>query len=536
MSESGQMLLARWQSCLRSFSSECSQLSVLDSARSASRWLDSISAIHEVCLPLLPTPGSLQAECAQLTQASRAMLDSCAGERSNSSSKPTRTRFVWRDSQLVRALRDGSWLLIDGANLCPASVLDRLNALLEPSGVLVVDESGTAEGRAGIVPHPDFRLFIAYDPRFGHVSRALRNRCLELFLSCGALREVYAPDHADAVAPVPIPSDLQLALYTETLSVSATVSTNTDTRLACCRSLQRVLSSMDSYLSLDVSVIRKLVASLFRVYSSLKSSDSVSESVIYDLLDADFSDAQFASIDRSALTKNLLAEVSTQKSASPVSVIHSLTLDFLLAGDPVRSHLLQRIEFLLTHLMPLFSADTGAKENHPLQLALFSQLLLFLDHLRESDLELVSSLLDHRLQLTDASNSESSELCSQVLRRYLSDERVRATLESTDSPRRRRLGLFSPVNVRGARLRGLAVILFLRTLVERYRSALSKAASLVAGTQWPPVVDALSSALQWAEDIASSETRQCLTTSNDDVVPSDTVVTNFQVLLTTCSS
>ena len=39
--------------------------------------------------------------------------------------------FEWIDGQLVHALKYGHWLLIDNANLCSPSVLDRLNGLLE---------------------------------------------------------------------------------------------------------------------------------------------------------------------------------------------------------------------------------------------------------------------------------------------------------------------------------------------------------------------------------------------------------------------
>jgi hypothetical protein len=73
--------------------------------------------------------------------------------------------------------------VLDNANLCNPSVLDRLNPLLEPHGVLYLNECGTgARGPRVISPHPDFRLFLTFDPRHGEVSRAMRNRGLELFL------------------------------------------------------------------------------------------------------------------------------------------------------------------------------------------------------------------------------------------------------------------------------------------------------------------------------------------------------------------
>ncbi len=73
--------------------------------------------------------------------------------------------------------------MLDNANLCNPSVLDRLNPLLEPHGVLYLNECGTgAQGPRVISPHPDFRLFLTVDSKHGEVSRAMRNRGLELFL------------------------------------------------------------------------------------------------------------------------------------------------------------------------------------------------------------------------------------------------------------------------------------------------------------------------------------------------------------------
>ena len=66
--------------------------------------------------------------------------------------------YRWSDSLLVRALRNGDWLLIDGANFCAPSVLDRLNGLLEPGGILTVTERGVVDGNVPEVkPHEDFR-------------------------------------------------------------------------------------------------------------------------------------------------------------------------------------------------------------------------------------------------------------------------------------------------------------------------------------------------------------------------------------------
>ncbi|KAK2856665.1 hypothetical protein Q5P01_005400 [Channa striata] len=91
--------------------------------------------------------------------------------------------FEWVDSMLVQALQAGDWLLMDNVNFCSASVLDRLNALLEPCGSLTISERGVIDGRTPqITPHPNFRLFLTMDPVHGELSRAMRNRGVEVFI------------------------------------------------------------------------------------------------------------------------------------------------------------------------------------------------------------------------------------------------------------------------------------------------------------------------------------------------------------------
>ncbi|PIA14854.1 P-loop containing nucleoside triphosphate hydrolase protein, partial [Coemansia reversa NRRL 1564] len=89
-------------------------------------------------------------------------------------------RFEWVDGVLVEALERGHWLLVDRANLCSAAVLDRLNGLLEPGGVLHVNEDPART--SPVVPHPRFRMILAVDPHYGELSRAMRNRGVEICL------------------------------------------------------------------------------------------------------------------------------------------------------------------------------------------------------------------------------------------------------------------------------------------------------------------------------------------------------------------
>lgn len=68
---------------------------------------------------------------------------------------------------MTQAIQTGEWVLLDSANLCNPTVLDRLNPMLEPGGQLYLNECGTVDGQPRVIqPHPDFRLFLALDPRY----------------------------------------------------------------------------------------------------------------------------------------------------------------------------------------------------------------------------------------------------------------------------------------------------------------------------------------------------------------------------------
>ena len=117
-----------------------------------------------------------------------------------------RGRFVWVDGPLVVALQRGSWLLLDNANLCNPSVLDRLNPLLERGGRLQLPECGLqADGSVReLKAHDGFRLIFTVDPARGELSRAMRNRGVEVSLlpMLAQGRDMLSMLHAlDAEAP-----------------------------------------------------------------------------------------------------------------------------------------------------------------------------------------------------------------------------------------------------------------------------------------------------------------------------------------------
>ncbi|CCF56589.1 hypothetical protein KAFR_0B02920 [Kazachstania africana CBS 2517] len=92
-------------------------------------------------------------------------------------------KFEWFNGMLVKAVEQGHWLVLDNANLCSPSVLDRLNSLLETNGTLLINECSQENGEPRILkPHPNFRLFLTMDPKYGELSRAMRNRGIEVFV------------------------------------------------------------------------------------------------------------------------------------------------------------------------------------------------------------------------------------------------------------------------------------------------------------------------------------------------------------------
>ena len=111
------------------------------------------------------------------------------------------SHFVWRDGSLVEAMEMGFWLLLENVNLCPSSVLDRLNSVMERDGELLLSECGRVDGSDGesshrrIKPHENFRIFLSMDSINGEVSRAMRNRCVEVSISPQSNKEIEAAQH-----------------------------------------------------------------------------------------------------------------------------------------------------------------------------------------------------------------------------------------------------------------------------------------------------------------------------------------------------
>jgi len=67
---------------------------------------------------------------------------------SASRDKSKSINFHWVDGPLIRAMLEGCWFHLENVNLCPASVLDRINPLLEnPEHEFVLAECGGKKAR-----------------------------------------------------------------------------------------------------------------------------------------------------------------------------------------------------------------------------------------------------------------------------------------------------------------------------------------------------------------------------------------------------
>ncbi|KAJ1295332.1 hypothetical protein BS78_01G216000 [Paspalum vaginatum] len=92
-------------------------------------------------------------------------------------------KFEWVAGDLVRAIECGEWIVLDNANFCNPTVLDRINSLVEQERSIVVNECGLVDGNPVVIKaHPKFRMFLTVNSNYGEVSRAMRNRGVEIFL------------------------------------------------------------------------------------------------------------------------------------------------------------------------------------------------------------------------------------------------------------------------------------------------------------------------------------------------------------------
>ncbi|OAF71458.1 hypothetical protein A3Q56_00777 [Intoshia linei] len=90
--------------------------------------------------------------------------------------------FEWIESVLINAIRYGKWIVVENINCASSAILDRLNGLLEFNGVMSMTESHAKDEHI-LKPHKDFRIMATMNLKFGFVSRAMRNRCIEIYFN-----------------------------------------------------------------------------------------------------------------------------------------------------------------------------------------------------------------------------------------------------------------------------------------------------------------------------------------------------------------
>lgn len=112
----------------------------------------------------------------------------------NAETLNTGGHFEWVDSKFVRALKVGQYICLEHVNLCSSAILDRLNPIFEPNGTLLLSEKGVSTANDNqsecVQRHKGFRSFLTLDPKNGEISRAMRNRCVELNIN----KESYSDD------------------------------------------------------------------------------------------------------------------------------------------------------------------------------------------------------------------------------------------------------------------------------------------------------------------------------------------------------
>lgn len=150
----------------------------------------SLELANEACdrLMLVLNRATCADDVSRDVQRMKMSLQCMVEKRSLKRHDDTADHFVWRDGILVNAMVKGHWILLENANLCPSSVLDRLNSVTERGGFLLLSESGTQDeegvdhGHRLIRPHENFRVFLTMNASNGEISRAMRNRCVEVSL------------------------------------------------------------------------------------------------------------------------------------------------------------------------------------------------------------------------------------------------------------------------------------------------------------------------------------------------------------------
>lgn len=135
--------------------------------------------------------------------------------------------FGFSEGALVKAVREGWWLLLDEINLAPPEALERISGLMDDSsGSITITERGDEDA---LRRHRDFRLFAAMNPATDAGKRdlpnSLRSRFTELWIGEPHEREDLAAIVAGRLLPVsmtaPVDSVVDFYVAAKEAGVSA---------------------------------------------------------------------------------------------------------------------------------------------------------------------------------------------------------------------------------------------------------------------------------------------------------------------------
>lgn len=151
--------------------------------------LQSLDSVYDVIRTCAMPPSG---DDAAMLQHIRAKLAELAGAVQHAATLNSGGHFEWVDSKIVTSFKFGRIICLEHVNLCSAAILDRLNPMFEADGSLLLAEKGVsaADEPEIVYKHPHFNAFLTLDPKNGEISRAMRNRCIELNIS----REEYDAD------------------------------------------------------------------------------------------------------------------------------------------------------------------------------------------------------------------------------------------------------------------------------------------------------------------------------------------------------
>jgi hypothetical protein len=102
------------------------------------------------------------------------------GERGGRDISSKRGALQWHDSQVVRAMREGHWLLLENINLAEPQLVERLHSVLERRPSLVIAEHD-GERIASEAVHPRYRVVATTTPSRHAGSTPLTPAMIDLF-------------------------------------------------------------------------------------------------------------------------------------------------------------------------------------------------------------------------------------------------------------------------------------------------------------------------------------------------------------------